>query len=469
MDSKNKIFKEIEQEAITYVAHCLVIAGCFGGVIWFLNLIDVFTVHDLIMNTTMPIGIVVLASPAILIRTCKLQNWWVKYYTSMCFVLGIAILHSGMTYQVVLAWACPILLSCHYYSSRVTKVTFITTIFLLLLATYVGLYWGSWDANIMNSTEELMGFAARNAFIQQARDGGKNYLSIAFNFYYIPMVLILSAIYVISTTLSSRTHGLLDKQQALFLEKERIGAELSVATKIQNDILPNTFPAPRYRKDFALHATMNPSKEVGGDFYDFFLVDEDHLALVIADVSGKGVPAAMFMMLTKMMIKNLTTVDKTPAQILIEVNNQLCETNQNNMFVTVWFGIYQISTGHIIATNAGHEYPIIQRHSKLFELWNDRHDFVIGGMEDMQYRNYELQLDQGDTLFLYTDGVVEATNQDDQLYGTQRLLRQLNGTKGCALEVMLQAVKDDVDQFAGNVPQFDDITMLAIQHKKPLP
>ena len=252
---------------------------------------------------------------------------------------------------------------------------------------------------------------------------------------------------------------------AVTAEKERIGAELNVATQIQADMLPRIFPAFPERSEFDIYASMTPAKEVGGDFYDFFLVDDDHLAMVIADVSGKGVPAALFMVIAKTLLKNAVQMGLSPKAALEKVNNQLCENNEAEMFVTVWLGVYEISTGKLTAANAGHEYPAIRRANGEFELFKDRHGFVLAGMENARYREYELEIGAGDTLFVYTDGVAEATDSTNTLYGTDRMLAALNRNRDLDSEALLHQVKADIDCFVGSAPQFDDITMLALQRK----
>ena len=245
-------------------------------------------------------------------------------------------------------------------------------------------------------------------------------------------------------------------------ERERIGAELDVAKSIQASMLPCIFPPFPQREEFDIYATMTPAKEVGGDFYDFFLVDDDHLALVIADVSGKGVPAAMFMVIAKTLLKNSAQAGLSPRAVLEKVNNQLCENNDAEMFVTVWLGILEISTGRMVCANAGHEFPAIRRRDGAFELFRDKHGFVLAGMEDVKYREYELRLEDGDTLFVYTDGVPEATDASNTLFGTERMLAALNRGVDQPCETLLACVKQDIDAFVGAAPQFDDITMLAL-------
>lgn len=250
-------------------------------------------------------------------------------------------------------------------------------------------------------------------------------------------------------------------------EKERIGAELDVATKIQSNMLPCIFPPFPGRKEFDIFASMTPAKEVGGDFYDFFLVDEDHIALVMADVSGKGVPAALFMVIAKTLLKNSALAGNSPKTILERVNNQLCENNEAGMFVTVWIGILAISTGKMICANAGHEFPAIRRGDGQYELYKDPHGFVLGGMEGAKYREYEMDFKQGDQLFVYTDGVPEATDQHNELFNNNRMLDTLNQIPGLTPEQLLVQVKKQVDIFVGEAPQFDDLTMLSFLYRGP--
>ncbi len=252
---------------------------------------------------------------------------------------------------------------------------------------------------------------------------------------------------------------------AVTAEKERIGAELELATRIQADMLPNIYPAFPERDDLDIYASMTPAKEVGGDFYDFFLVDDSHLAMVMADVSGKGVPAALFMMMSKILIQNTVMNGKSPADALMTVNNQICANNREEMFVTVWLGIVDLKSGLLTAANAGHEKPIVKSPDGEFEFFSDKHGFVIGGMDGLKYHNYEIQMSKGSKLFLYTDGVAEATNESKELFGIERTLDALNSCKDASPKTILDAVKQSVDAFVGTAPQFDDLTMLCFEFK----
>ena len=250
-------------------------------------------------------------------------------------------------------------------------------------------------------------------------------------------------------------------------EKEKIGAELNVATQIQADMLPRIFPAFPDRREFDLYAFMHPAREVGGDFYDFFLIDEDHLCMVIADVSGKGVPAALFMVIAKTLIKNQAMMGDDPADILGKVNEQLCEGNDAMLFVTVWISILTISTGKGIAANAGHEHPVIRRAGGSYELVIYRHSPAVAAMEGMRFRQHSFELHPGDRLFVYTDGVPEATNAENELFGNERMLDVLNSQPDRKPHALLETMKREIDVFVGEAPQFDDITMLCLDYFGP--
>ena len=250
-------------------------------------------------------------------------------------------------------------------------------------------------------------------------------------------------------------------------EKERIGAELNIATQIQADMLPRIFPAFPDRPEFDLYASMAPAKEVGGDFYDFFLIDDDHIGLVMADVSGKGVPAALFMVIAKTLIKNRAQLGESPAVILKNVNEQLCEGNEAELFVTVWLAVIELSTGKGMAANAGHEHPVIRRADGKYELVVYRHSPAVATMEGTRFREHAFQLNPGDSLFVYTDGVPEATNANNELFGPDRMLEALNRRPDASPQQLLTGVRQDIDAFVGDAPQFDDITMMSFCYFGP--
>ena len=253
-------------------------------------------------------------------------------------------------------------------------------------------------------------------------------------------------------------------------ENERIAKELQTAATLQAELLPNVFPAFPERNDFELYASMEPAKEVGGDFYDYFLINEDHLVLVMADISGKGIPAALFMMLSRTLLKSAAQMGMRPSQVLREVNAQLCENNKNNMFVTVWLGILELSTGKLVYADAGHERPFLY-HAGSWQCLK-KHDGVALALmepdmieleEDPPFVDQALTLSPGDVLLQYTDGVTEAINQKQELFGLERLQQTLDRADP-APQPLLGELRAALKRFAGAEPQFDDITMLAVRY-----
>ena len=265
--------------------------------------------------------------------------------------------------------------------------------------------------------------------------------------------------------METKIHSYVENITQITAEKEKISTELSLAARIQADALPNVFPAFPDRNEFDIYASMNPAKEVGGDFYDFFLIDNDHLCLFIADVSGKGIPAALFMMSAKSIISNNAMKGKSPAMILADSNNSICARNAEEMFITVWLGVLEISTGKLVAANAGHEYPILRDGDGFFDILKDKHSTVLGGLEEVAFKDYEIQLRPGSKLFLYTDGVPEATNSDQMMFGVERMINTLNKDPEASPKEILENMRNAVEGFVKDAEQFDDVTMLCLEYK----
>ena len=244
--------------------------------------------------------------------------------------------------------------------------------------------------------------------------------------------------------------------------EKRIAEELEFARTIQESALPRTFSYPK--EMFEIYATMDTAKEVGGDFYDFFFVSPTKLCMVMADVSGKGIPAALFMMRSKTAIKTTAESGLSPAEVLKKANDTLCEGNEADMFVTVWLGIVDLNTGYMQCANAGHEYPVIKREGGDFEVYKDKHCLAVGAMEGLSFKEYDVQLSSGDTIFVYTDGIPEAVNKNEEQYGIDRMLAVLNNNKDVSMDKLLPRVKADIDAFVGEADQFDDVTMLGFKY-----
>ena len=265
--------------------------------------------------------------------------------------------------------------------------------------------------------------------------------------------------------ISHRTVEYVDQLTTVTAEKERMRTELDMARQIQASMMPSIFPAFPERKEFDIYATVEPAKGVGGDFYDFFLIDEDHLCMVMADVSGKGIPAALFMMVCKIILQSCAMLGKSAAEILTKTNEAICSNNRQGMFVTVWLGILEISTGKLICSNAGHEYPTFRLDEKGFKLVKDKHGFVIGGMNGSKYTEYQIDLKPGDKLFVYTDGLAEAMNSEEKMFGTDRIVDTLNKDPEADPEMILGNMREAVKDFVEEAEQFDDLTMLCMEYK----
>jgi sigma-B regulation protein RsbU (phosphoserine phosphatase) len=266
-------------------------------------------------------------------------------------------------------------------------------------------------------------------------------------------------------TLSDTFNTMIHNIKSIAAEKERIGAELDVATKIQASMLPCIFPAFPDRSEFDIYATMIPAKEVGGDFYDFFLINDDTLAVVMADVSGKGVPAALFMVIAKTLLKNNAQYGKSPKEVFEAVNSILCENNEECMFVTAFMGYLDIPSGRFTYVNAGHNQPLLKRAGGKYEWLETDPGFMLAGMEGMEFVQDEIALSKDDELFLYTDGVTEAMNHQAELFSDPRLLDTANAYQNLTLKSFTEQIKSEIDKFADGAEQADDITMLVLRIK----
>lgn len=448
---------ENETEANQYAAKCLTVCAGVGAVAWLLNLIGIFIIPADIMNIGMPFTILFFLIPALLCKITGGTPFWMKYVVIICGTTSIFVLSAAMPKHGVLAWAVPLALSCHYYSKKLTRLTLILSWILFSASIYLGMYFGEGDLNLMIMEPDINSRVITNKMLYDAT-----------LFFVLPRALILLGISSICMTVAGRTRRLLEKQIRDSEEQKRIATELDVATRIQADMLPCIFPAFPERSEFDIYASMNPAKEVGGDFYDFFMVDDTHLAIVIADVSGKGVPAALFMVIGKTLIKDHTKPNVDLGSVFTEVNTLLCESNNEGLFITAFEGVLNLVTGEFRFVNAGHEMPFIAKSGGTYEPYKLLPGFVLAGMEGMKYQSGCIKLSPGDRIFQYTDGVTEATNAAHELYGMERLTDILVRNADKPPAELLPAVKADIDAFVGDAPQFDDITMLCVKYLKTM-
>jgi sigma-B regulation protein RsbU (phosphoserine phosphatase) len=270
---------------------------------------------------------------------------------------------------------------------------------------------------------------------------------------------------ILEQRVEERTKEVLELQQAEFdlrTAKEKVENELNIAAQIQKSILPSSFPAYPDRKEFELYAFMQPARYIGGDFYDFFFIDGNTLALVMADVSDKGVPAALFMMVSRTLINSLAVDYKSPSVVLEKANNVMCQNNDSGMFVTVFLAFYDVASGRLTATNAGHSASIIIDPDGASREWATTHGAALGFMEDLPYKEETMDLEVGQTLFLYTDGVTEAMSPDKELFGQDKLRDLLKRKHDFKLDRLCSDIEISLSEFQEG-QQFDDITMLALK------
>lgn len=415
-------------------------------------------------------GIIAALVIVLIGRAVKHDAWWLKYL----LITGIVGLYAGLdvmlTHKTAILMVIPVVFSSRYFSRHLTAYTGIISVFAFLISSYIGATRGLIDLNIV-TMEEGTQMVATGGFLGEAvQNAGvtdemlqKN--TLMFNF--IPKWMMFSIAALISSNIAKTGRRMVIEQHEKDRKAERINTELNLATRIQMDSLPNTFPPFPNKNEIDLYASMEPAKEVGGDFYDFYMIDDDHVVITIADVSGKGIPAALYMMVSKIMMKNIAKENTSPAVVLEKLNELMCSGNHEEMFVTVWLGMLEISTGRLVAANAGHEYPIIKNGNGDYEVFKDKHGFVIGGMDGMKYTNYEIMLEPNSKVFVYTDGLAEATDKDNNLFGIDRVLETLNQDKDASPEDTLKNVHSAVDAFVEEEPQFDDLTMLCLHYKGP--
>lgn len=397
----------------------------------------------------------------------KGEKHWIKYMMMVMLCIVIGALVSFLGYRAVISLSIPVVISSKYLSEAFTKFISVVSGICMFVGTLLSAFLGlSVDLNFVSlkSDVSLVFDSAIKNNIARDQIAMNDYITNLMLRGFLPNFLQFLLICYICCILAKWGHKTIIDQAETTKEFARVDTELNLAKDIQTNILPSIFPPFPDKPEVDIYATMNAAKEVGGDFYDFFLVDDNHLAIVVADVSDKGVPAALFMMIGKALIKSQTMLKKGPAEVLEIVNNQLCENNEVGLFITAWIGILDIRTGEIIASNAGHEYPAVATKDG-YSFIKHKAGFVLAGVEDMTYEEYKIQLEPGDSIFLYTDGVTEATNEEEQLFGKDRVLEVLNRHIKDDQKELLHAVRAEIDAFVGKASQHDDITMIGLNYR----
>lgn len=464
------VLKENEEHANVIVATTMFNIFITAVIIYILTVVGVFKVNREMMLDATIRSVFTLFIPAIIAFIMRGKGKYLKYILLICLTVSIGSIYSILTYTAILLLVVPVLLAARYYSKKFTIFVAIITIFMLGISEYIGVKYGLLDLNYVELPKGTNLTIETNILDSIERldlDKTEIIKYIMLNSY-LPKLFLYSIIIVFACVQVSQSgRNMIEKQKELSEEGARIESELNIAKEIQKNMLPSTFPIfPEY-KEFDIYASMTPAKEVGGDFYDMFLTDENHLAMVIADVSEKGVPAALIMMTARTLIKNTALNGYSVDEVFNKVNNMLCEGNTSNHFVTSWFGILDIRNGKLEFINAGHNPPLIYSKEKnTFEYLKTKPNLILAAMDDTRYMKHEIDLELGDKLFLYTDGVTEATNENEELYGENRLQDYLNKHINQDIENTIKGVKEDIDNFVGNAKQFDDITMLEFLFKK---
>lgn len=445
--NENEIYLKNEKKANLALAFTSLVLAVFLLITLILNVCKVEAfLYSEAMNKTivilLPIMIVALCIPACLLKTKFVGKSWFKYYLLISFVVSIGITGFLVPQEGIFFAAC-VIASTLYFKPKVTRITFYVTLALMIIAPVIAVAFNEYEPVYT----EFIG----------------NKWGALFLFNVTPRILAITIIAQITNGLAKRADLVLKEEVTEVKRNQKVTSELSIASIIQSQVLPKEFPDSKFGEIYGL---MNSAKKVGGDFYDFFNIDEDHLAIVIGDASGKGIPSSLYMMKAQSVIRALTKNSKIDtAAIMNKVNDSLCEGNDYSMFVTCWLGILNKQNGELKFTNAGHNPPIIKSKGK-FEYLSAKSGLVLGGFRDFEYKEASVKLTKGDKLFLYTDGVTEAHNVRSELYGEDRLLEKVSKLDTSPYETITR-IREDVREFSRNAEQFDDITMLMVEYRKP--
>ena len=464
------ILKENEEHANIVTASTMINIFWIFLITWILTFFNIFKIGISIMNIMMIRCVLLLVIPSIICYIIKGKGKWIKHLLFICFIALIATADELLKYNVTLVMVIPVILAARYYNKKFTIGVAVATTIIFAISTYLSINIGQQDINTYNliipkGTTITIDTTLRDA-ITKINVNETERLKNIFLHFFIPKILIFNIVAFACAQVSQSGKNMIKQQQEITKKGARIETELNLANAIQKSMLPSIFPPFPEHKEIDIYASMNPAKEVGGDFYDMFLIDDNHLAILIADVSGKGVPASLVMMISKILIKNVTIIDIEVDKALTRVNKMLCDGNKMDLFITCWFGILDLTNGKLEFANAGHNPPLVYSNKlKKFEYLNTKPNMVLAGLETTEYLKNEIQIEPGDRIFLYTDGVTEATNLKNELFGEKRLEEFLNNNLNLNVEETINRLKKDIDKFTKGAEQFDDITMLELLYK----
>ena len=482
MENKLESYSAYEKNEISANQHMTIALLFTAGLLFFVWFGYMFNVFDVSKDTKIltviiiPIVILILCIPMIFFKSKFLSNPKYKYFVLFLFVFGISALNVIMPKHGILGWAGCIILTGHYYNPKVSRNIFITVLIMMLISLGLGTFIGEFDSNLLsgelNKTEQMIHnynlpnsypdtITGRYEYLRELIKYGNNRFVKIFTQYYLGRALFITLIFAVTAFLNKRTSLLLSNEIKSSNENQKNKTELEVAKNIQMDTLPAEMLDS---KDIEIVGELKAAKEVGGDLFDYLDLDESHVAVLIGDVSGKGVPAAMFMMKTITSFRDFATVNKTPSQILKEVNSSIFIGNKASLFVTCFLAILDKKTGKVIYSNAGHNPPVVGSNGN-FKYLKCNPGFLLGCMKDSFVKDEELTLKPGESLTLYTDGVTEARNSEGGFYGETRLLEVMNKQEYPSVMELHRAIKENVNEFVKDAPQSDDITLLSIKYR----
>lgn len=469
-----KAYYDNEESANKQMSFANAFAAILLAILWILYLTNIFKVYSalttLLVNIIFPVDIVILLTPLLYVFFFKdrLRKPGYKYFVIFSFMLVITVLNTILPKHSVLGWALCIVMTNHYYTPKLGKIVFFTIVPLSLICQYASMFVGEFDANLLLGNGILAsgevpyadGIRERYELLHQLLLDGENRYLDSLIFYYLPRIGIITLIFFVSNGLNKRTYSLLVTEIQVSNEQARTNTELDVAKDIQLATLPVEFATS---EDIEIQAELKAASSVGGDFYDYFILDDDHTALLIGDVSGKGIPAAMFMMKTITCFRNFVSLNRTPAETLKEVNRVINSGNDTAMFVTCFYAIINTKTGEMQFANAGHNPPVVgQKQNYSFLKCNS--GFVLGPLAEVFVKDETYQLQNGDTFTLYTDGITEAKNEKSELYGEKRLIDLFNSKNFSCLLELHHSLKDDIAKFIGRAEQSDDMTYITLKY-----
>ena len=467
-----RAYYENEADANKHMSYVNGAAGVLALVMFVLYVSGVFLIPDhfyLAVCIMFPLIAVIMFAPLFLVRTNLIRKPGYKYFILFSLLIAIMALNIALPKHSLLFWPFAALIATHYYNPTIGRVIFVVTLLAMLFCLYAGMFFGEFDENLFGggvvmpdgSVGTVETFEERVDLLNKLRESGNNRYLKVLMFYFFPRAMIVTLFFMVSNLLNRRTYKLLDSEIKIHDEQQKSKTELGVAKEIQINTLPEEFVDT---DEVEIVGELKAAKEVGGDLYDYLDIDENHVAILIGDVSGKGVPAAMFMMKTITSFRDFAVPNKKPSEILKEVNASIFKGNKASMFVTCFLAILDKRNGKVIYANAGHNPPILGSNHN-YKYLNCNSGFLLGCFKDCFLKDEEITLNPGESLTLYTDGITEARNSNGDFFGEEKLLKVFNKKDYTCTVELHHTIKDEIASFVKDAPQSDDITFVTIKYQ----